>query len=102
MKREMWDIDIDMEAPDAEAQIDRVKGMARASLGFYTTKQDLQALVHAVKDLCSRKQEILDNYDPVGTNGYRHKQFQPPLESIFDAGRSLQQALARLTNQRGL
>ncbi len=102
LKREMWEMDIDPEAPNAEAEVERVRGMARASLGFYTTKQDLQALVHAVQDLVSRKQEILDAYDPVGSDRYRHKQFRPPAESLFDAGRSLEQAIARLTNQRGL
>ncbi len=76
--------------------------MARASLGFYTTRQDLEALVRAVQDLCNRKEEVLAAYDPVGSNGYRHKQFKPPAESLFDAERSLQQAITRLTSQRGM
>ena len=102
LKREMWEMDIDPDAPNAEAQVERVRGMARASLGFYTTRQDLEALVLAVQDLCNRKEEVLAAYDPVGSNGYRHKQFKPPAESLFDAERSLQQAITRLTSQRGL
>jgi hypothetical protein len=58
--------------------------MARASLGLYTTHNDLQALIVAVKDLVSRKDEILDCYEPIGSNGYQHREFKPAAKDIFD------------------
>jgi cysteine desulfurase/selenocysteine lyase len=84
LKRELWDMDIDPDAPNSEADIERKRGMARASLGLYTTHNDLQALIVAVKDLVSRKDEILDCYEPIGSNGYQHREFKPAAKDIFD------------------
>ncbi len=94
LKKEMWDMDIDPEAPNAEADVERKRGMARASLGLYTTRADLEALVAAVRDLVSRRDEIRALYEPVGSNGYRHKSFHPAEEDLFDPERLLQGFLA--------
>jgi hypothetical protein len=94
LKRELWEMDIDPDAPNAEADVERKRGMARASLGLYTTRADLEALVVAVKDLVARRDEILELYEPIGSNGYRHKNFEPPAADIFDPERMLQQFLA--------
>ena len=58
--------------------------MVRASLGLYTTIDDLKKLILAVSDLINRREEILDLYEPVGKNGYRHKYFVPSAEDIFN------------------
>jgi len=94
LKKEMWAMDIDPDAPNAEADIERKRGMARASLGLYTTHADLEALVLAVRDLASRRDEILSLYEPIGSNGYRHKQFQPDAIDLFDPERMLASFLA--------
>lgn len=94
LKRQLWEMDIDPDAPNAEADVERKRGMARASLGLYTTRADLEALVAAVKDLVARREEILALYEPIGTNGYRHKDFKPPESDIFDPERLLQRFLA--------
>ena len=69
--------------------------MARASLGLYTTREDLEALVVAIKDLVARADEIKSLYEPIGSNGYRHRQFSPPEADIFDPARNLENFLAR-------
>jgi len=94
LKRELWEMDIDPDAPNAEADVERKRGMARASLGLYTTRADLEALVVGVKDLVARREEILELYEPIGSNGYRHKNFSPPATDIFDPERMLQQFLS--------
>ena len=95
LKRELWEMDIDPDAPNAEGDIERKRGMARASLGLYTTRADLEALVVAVRDLASRREEILSLYEPIGSNGYRHKNFAPAALDIFDTERSIERFLAQ-------
>ncbi len=95
LKKELWEMDIDPDAPNAEADVERKRGMARASLGLYTTQADLEALVAAVRDLCSRKEEILAAYEPIGSNGYRHIRFKPSSGDIFDPERMLESFLAQ-------
>jgi len=93
LKKELWEMDIDIDAPDAEADIERKRGMARASLGLYTTRADLDALIDAVRDLAGRRDEILALYEPIGRNGYRHKRFAPDPTDIFDPERPLRRFL---------
>jgi hypothetical protein len=63
--------------------------MSRASLGLYTTQADLEALLVAVRDLANRREEILSLYEPIGSNGYRHKNFAPDAADIFNPDRLL-------------
>ena len=93
LKREMWEMDIDPDAPNAEADVERKRGMARASLGLYTTHADIEALIAAVRDLASRREEILAAYEPIGSNGYRHREFKPRDQDLFDPERSLEHYL---------
>lgn len=94
LKRELWDMDLDPNALNAEADIERKRGMARASLGLYTSEDDLRALIAAIKDLIARKDEIHRDYEPVGSNGYQHKEFAPDKASIFDPMTTLEEALS--------
>ena len=95
LKRELWEMDIDPDAPNAEADVERKRGMARASLGLYTTRADLEALVAAVRDLVERRDEILASYEPIGSNGYRHKRYAPAATDIFDPDKMLQRFLGQ-------
>ena len=94
LKRELWEMDIDPDAPNAEADVERKRGMARASLGLYTTRADLEALVVGIKDLVERRDEIIESYEPIGSNGYRHKSFEPPAVDIFNPERLLENFLS--------
>jgi len=93
LKPELWALDIDPDAPNSEADVERKRGMARASFGIYTTEADVLALTEAVADLVSRREEILSLYEPEGSNGYRHTKFSPHDSAIFCPKRSLDQAL---------
>ena len=97
LKKELWEMDIDPDAPNAEADVERKRGMARASLGLYTTKADLEALIVAVRDLAARREEILSLYEPVGSNGYRHSKFEPAALDLFDPERTLESFLGQST-----
>ena len=94
LKKELWEMDIDPDAPNAEADVERKRGMARASLGLCTTREDLEALLVAVRDLAGRREEILSLYEPMGSNGYRHTTFEPAAQDIFDPERMLQDYVA--------
>ncbi len=93
LKRELWEMDIDPNALNAEADIERKRGMARASLGLYTSEDDLLALVEAIKDLIARKDEIHAIYKPVGSNGYEHREYAPDKATIFNPVEALEKAL---------
>ena len=93
LKPELWALDIDPDAPNSEADVERKRGMSRASFGIYTTEDDVLALADAVADLVSRKAEILAVYEPEGSNGYRHTKFTPDNDALFCPKRSLKQAL---------
>ena len=93
LKPELWALDIDPDAPNSEADVERKRGMARASFGIYTTEADVLALTEAISDLVSRREEILSLYEPEGSNGYRHTKFSPSSDAIFCPQRSLDQAL---------
>ncbi len=93
LKPELWALDIDPDAPNSEADVERKRGMSRASFGIYTTEADVIALADAITDLVSRKEEILALYEPEGSNGYRHTTFAPESGALFCPKRSLEQAL---------
>lgn len=71
--------------------------MARASLGIYTTEADVLALTEAVADLVARKDEILAIYEHEGSNGYRHREFEPDNAALFNPVTSLERALGNYT-----
>jgi cysteine desulfurase/selenocysteine lyase len=95
LKRELWEMDIDPNALNAEADIERKRGMSRASLGLYTTEEDLLVLVEAIKDLIARQDEIHEIYEPIGSNGYQHNQYKPDQTAIFDPLVALDKALSK-------
>ncbi|MCP3688159.1 MAG: aminotransferase class V-fold PLP-dependent enzyme [Gammaproteobacteria bacterium] len=94
LKRELWDMDLDPNALNAEADIERKRGMARASIGLHNSEQDLIALVEAIKDLIARQDEIHKLYVPFGSNGYRHRSYTPDKSVIFDPLLTLEKALS--------
>jgi len=96
LKRELWEINLDPDTPDIEAQVERKRGMARASLGIYTREEDILALCDAIADLASRRQEILSVYQPLGKSGYRHREFSPDPKALFDPVSVLEQSLSQL------
>lgn len=93
LKRELWAMNIDPDAPNIEAEVERKRGMARASIGIYTTETDILALCAAVENLVARREEILDLYQPEGKSGYCHRHFKPAEAALFDPSQVLATAL---------
>lgn len=60
-------------------------GMVRASFGLYSTTEDVDALIMALKDIVAKKDEY-PKYYKLGQDGiYRHKSFKPDTAKVFDA-----------------
>jgi cysteine desulfurase/selenocysteine lyase len=96
VKRELWAMDIDPNAPNIEAEVERKRGMARASFGIYTSEDDILALCDSVADLTSRRLEILSMYQPQGKSGYCHREFVPDPKALFDPVSALEKSLKLL------
>jgi cysteine desulfurase/selenocysteine lyase len=90
LKKELWALDLDPDAPNSNAEVERKRGMSRASLGLYTTKADIEALLLAIQDLIDRREEIIAEYEPWGSNGYRHRSYKPADSDIFNPAAMLQ------------
>lgn len=93
LKRELWAMNIDPNALNIEAEVEKKRGMARASIGIYTTETDILALCAAVENLVSRREEILELYQPEGKSGYCHRHFKPDDNALFDPTSVLDTAL---------
>ncbi|RME34092.1 MAG: aminotransferase class V-fold PLP-dependent enzyme [Gammaproteobacteria bacterium] len=84
LREELWALDIDPEAPAAEEIIRRKRGMVRASLGIYNTAADVAALLEGVRDLLTRREELIRLYEPTPDGNYRHRSFRPEPGELFD------------------
>jgi hypothetical protein len=96
LKRELWAMNLDPDAPNIEAEVERKRGMARASLGIYTTEDDILNLCDAVADLTTRRPEIQSMYRPLGKRGYCHREFEPDQKALFDPVTALELSLKQL------
>lgn len=61
---------------ELENLADMHNGMARASFGLYSTKEDVDALAHAVRQIASNKAFYEQHYDRLSNGDYVHKTFQ--------------------------
>ncbi|MFQ6030475.1 MAG: aminotransferase class V-fold PLP-dependent enzyme, partial [Dehalococcoidia bacterium] len=58
-------------------------GMVRVSFGLYSTKQDADHLVAALKDIISHQEEYRPHYTLGEDLNYHHATYQLPLENLF-------------------
>ena len=93
LKRQLWAMNIDPNAPNIEAEVERKRGMARASIGLYTSETDILAFCSAVESLVARREEMIDLYQPEGKSGYCHRNFKPEKSALFDASQTLETLL---------
>lgn len=96
LKPELWVLDIDPDAADAEAQIQPWRGMVRASLGLYSTEDDIDALLTGVRDVLDQAEYYRTQYLVDRAGHFHHRTFDPPGETLFDPEAALEQALAQL------
>ena len=97
LKPELWALDLDPDAEEAAAQIKPWQGMVRASIGLYTTVDDLAALLAGLHDLRTRPNHYRAQYTVDAEGNFRHRTFNAPAESLFDPETALDRALERLS-----
>lgn len=96
LKPELWALNIDPDAGDAEALIQPWRGMVRASLGLYTTDEDIEALLTGVRDLLARPAHYRALYLADTAGNFHHRTFVTPAHTLFDPEAALDRALSRL------
>jgi len=97
LKPELWALDLDPDADDADALIKPWQGMVRASLGLYSTDEDIEALLTGVRDLLAKPGYYRAQYQGDGDGNFRHRTFSVLAEAQFDPEAALDRALARLS-----
>jgi len=97
LKPELWELDLDPDAEEAAAHIKPWQGMVRASLGLYTTADDLAALLAGLHDLRTRPNHYRAQYTVDAEGNFRHRTFNAPAESLFDPETAIDRALERLS-----
>jgi len=73
----------DLNKIDFNAELKVKAGMVRASFGIYSTKDDVSALVSALKDIVAKRDEYSSLYTLDGTGTYCHKTFKPDEPDLF-------------------
>ncbi|MCJ7801827.1 MAG: hypothetical protein MUP82_05665, partial [Candidatus Marinimicrobia bacterium] len=71
-------------------------GMVRASFGIYSTKENVTALVSALKDIVAKRDEYTKLYALDGTGIYRHKTFKPNEADLFNVELFIDEYLQKL------
>ncbi|MBU0529989.1 aminotransferase class V-fold PLP-dependent enzyme, partial [bacterium] len=81
---------------DFEAEFKIKAGMVRASFGIYSTKDDVTALVLALKDIVAKCDEYSNLYALDETGIYRHKTFKPNKADLFNVESFIDDYLQKL------
>ncbi|MDS4032230.1 MAG: aminotransferase class V-fold PLP-dependent enzyme [Candidatus Contendobacter sp.] len=97
LKPELWALDVDPDTGDAATLLKPWQGMIRASLGLYTTDEDIEALLVGIRDLLARPDDYRALYVVDADGDFHHRTFHAPAEALFDPERALDRALARLS-----
>jgi selenocysteine lyase/cysteine desulfurase len=95
LKPELWELDLDFDKDDAETLSKPWQGMVRASLGLYSTEEDVEALVNGVRDLLAHPHHYRAHYQGDRAGNFQHRRFNASAESLFDPETALDRALAR-------
>ena len=61
---------------ELEELADLHRGMVRASFGIYSTREDVDALVAAVREIATNKSFYESNFNRIGNGDYVHKTFE--------------------------
>lgn len=99
LKPELWDLDTEFDTETAAglAAVKRRSGMVRASLGLYTTTDDLDAFKHALQTIAAAPERLRSAYDLTADGNYVHRRSNPGARELFDPERELSRHLAALT-----
>ena len=70
---------------ELEALADLHRGMVRASFGIYNTKEDVDALVHAMSEIAGNKEYYASQYSKGSCDNYFHNTFKFDSTPLFSA-----------------
>ncbi len=73
-----------IELGNMSAEFMRKSGMVRASFGLYSTLEDVEFLISALKEIISNIDDYSKDYSVNGDNDYIHKSYRPEHHSIFN------------------
>ncbi len=73
----------DLDEDEIERLADLHRGMVRASLGIYTRREDIDALIAALKTITADRDTYLAHYDRLDSGDYKHKTFDFDHTSVF-------------------
>lgn len=96
LKPELWALDLDPDAEDAAVALKGWQGMVRASLGLYSTPEDIAALLAGIRDLLVRPAYYRAQYQPTADGNFIHRTFAAPAERLFDPAAELARILGDL------
>lgn len=88
--------EIDLNEVDFNDELKIKAGMVRASFGIYSTKNDVAALVTALKDIVDRRAEYSQLYFLDETGNYCHKTFKPAEADLFNVESFINEYLQKL------
>lgn len=93
LKPELWELDLDLDGDDAEALTKPWQGMVRASLGLYSTEEDIEALLNGIRDLLAHPDFYRAEYQADSDGNFQHRSFTVSAASLFDPETALDRAL---------
>jgi cysteine desulfurase / selenocysteine lyase len=92
LQPELWALDIGGDRAAAQRDIERRRGMVRASLGLYTTADDIARLLSALRKIARDGKRYRALYRIADDGEYRHTAFAPPPH--FDVARTIDELCA--------
>ncbi len=76
IKHELWQIDLsDIAEGDQQAVVNRKRGMVRASVSLYNTKDDVENLISALRKIQTGIDSYRNLYKPEFDGSYRHRHY---------------------------
>jgi selenocysteine lyase/cysteine desulfurase len=72
-----------------------IAGMVRASFGIYNTSNDVDALIDALKEVVSRKDELTQNYHVDASPDYVHNTFEMDAKNRFSVPEFVDQYMTK-------
>lgn len=77
IKEALWELDLsDVAEEDQQSLINRKRGMVRASISLYNTREDVQQLVQAVGEIAETIEQYQPLYEAKEDGSYQHKHFK--------------------------
>ena len=78
LKSELWDIELDdeMDTAELEMRVNQRRGMVRASISLYTSKDDIKQLVAALVEVDARIDSLRPNYVGKPDGSFEHRTFK--------------------------